>query len=334
MAVYTTIDNPELYFQVKLYSGTGSAQSITLDGSENMQPDLVWLKRRDGTGAHRLCDAVRGATKLLQASAGDAEQTDSDTLTSFDSDGFTLGADSSDYKINQSGQTMVAWNWKESATAGFDIVSYTGTGSSTDVSHSLSAVPELIFTKERSGTQWWFVYSANAGAGAQKALHLNESQAVSSQATAYDATPTSSVINYGADGGVNGSSDTYIAYLFRSIQGFSKVTGFYIANGNVNGPYVHLGFTPAFVIFKKLNGASDWQVVDDKRVGHNPDQNYFNANASLAEQTGDIIDLVSNGFKIRGDNSKGWNKSGDHYLYIAFAKAPFVNSKGVPCNAR
>ena len=126
---------------------------------------------------------------------------------------------------------------------------------------------------------------------------------------------------------------TYIAYCFAPIQGFSKF-GSYVGNGNTNGPFIYTGFRPAFVIFKKSDGAADWQVVDEKRLGYNPDQNYFNANEGFAEQTGDIIDLVSNGIKIRGDDSNGWNKDGGTYIYMAFAKAPFVNSEGVPCNAR
>ena len=142
---YTTIDNPELYFQTKLYTGTGSSNSVTLDGSEDMQPDLVWIKvRSNSTHGHNLYDSVRGVNKPLQSDSTSAEGNDASggntSLNSFDSDGFTLGGFYN--KVNQSGQTFVAWNWKASGstssdsngsitstisantTAGFSIVTY------------------------------------------------------------------------------------------------------------------------------------------------------------------------------------------------------------------
>ena len=119
---YTTIDDPEAYFQTKIYTGDGSTPSITLDGDEDMQPDMVWIKNRDAADSHCLFDSVRTATEVLHSDATTAETTDADTLTSFDSDGFALGAD---VKVNTDTEAYVAWCWKESATAGFDIISYT-----------------------------------------------------------------------------------------------------------------------------------------------------------------------------------------------------------------
>jgi len=144
---FTTIDNSELYFQTKLYSGTGSDQTITFDGSENMQANLIWVKRRDGTGGHGLVDSVRGANKWLASEGTGGEDTSTENIT-FGSNGFTWNG--GNYDRNSSGETYVAWCFKESATAGFDINIHSGTGSSADVSHNLSATPEVIFTNEEA----------------------------------------------------------------------------------------------------------------------------------------------------------------------------------------
>ena len=335
---YTTIDNPELYFQVKIYAGDGSADhAITLDGDTDMQPDLVWIKNRDVGDPNCIFDSVRGATKVLDSASTAAEVTDADTLDAFQSNGFKVDADD---KVNTSGEDFVAWCWKESATAGFDINIHTGTGSSTDISHSLSAVPEMIFTKRRNDTQSWFTYTSTGGS--QKAIFLDTDSAVTTQATAYDAAPTSSVINYGNDNGVNGSSDTYVAYLWRSVQGFSKF-GTYQGNDNADGTFVYTGFRPAYVLVKRTDSAVAWNHYDNKRIlfratssgyGYNTAVDmrmYPNTNGDEENYTS--LDILSNGFKIRINNAY-LNASGGTYIYMAFAEAPFVNSNGVPCNAR
>ena len=150
---YTTIDNPELYFQTKIYSGTGSSLALTLDGDEDMQPDWVWFKRRDGSANHHAYDSVRGVTAAFVPNDTDVETTGSleatNYFSSFDSDGFTLAGGNYN-NSNKSGQTYVAWAWKESADAGFDIVSYTGNNTVRTISHNISAVPKLMIFKERS----------------------------------------------------------------------------------------------------------------------------------------------------------------------------------------
>jgi len=161
MAAYTTIDDPEAYFQVQLYTGNGSANhAITLGGDTDMQPDFVWIKNRDATDAHCLFDSVRGATKLWNTNQNTAESTDADTLDSFTSDGFQVDAD---VKVNTNAEDYVAWCWKESATAGFDMVAYTGTGTARTVSHALSAVPTFMFVKDRTTTHRPVVYHQALG---------------------------------------------------------------------------------------------------------------------------------------------------------------------------
>ena len=220
---YTAIDNPEAYFQVKLYTGDGSTPSITLDGDTDMQPDLVWIKNRDEADSHCLFDSVRTAAEVIYSDADTAETTDADTLTSFDSDGFALGAD---VKVNTDTEAYVAWCWKESATSGFDIVTYTGNGSNRTIAHGLSAKPAMIFVKQTSATRSWWVYNKNLDGtdGATGVLYLNTTDAAGTNATtSWNSTaPTTSVFSLGTTVGVNQDTGTYIAYCFAEKQGFSK----------------------------------------------------------------------------------------------------------------
>jgi len=330
---YTTIDNPELYFQVKTYTGNATDDTaITLDGDENMQPDLVWIKDRTNANHHRIYDAVRGATKSIYSSLASAEGTSSDGLKSFDSDGFTLG-DGSDE--NGSGANIVAWCWKETADAGFDIVSYTGNGSNRTISHSLSAVPAMIIQKNlTAGTHSWNVYHKNLTSAGYN-LNLNGTYAQFTSATTWNSTaPTSSVFSVGTDTNANENTSGHIAYLFAEKQGFSKF-GSYKGNGNVDGPFIYTGFRPAWIMVKRTSSTAQWQIEDIKRDPFNPADTSLFADSNDADttSTGYKTDFLSNGFKIRG-TTVARNADGDSYIYMAFAEAPFVNSNGVPCNAR
>ena len=337
---YTTIDNPELYFQVKLFTGNGSTQSLTLDGDEDMQPDLLWFKQRDGTGNHAVFDAVRGTTgsvyRRLITEGDGAEDTAANTLTTIGSDGFTVGSDGN---INGSSDTMVAWCWKESATAGFDIATFTGSGGTQNISHSLSAVPEMIITKSRSASGAWYTYHAGVASDAETDfLKLNETEAAADNASVWnDTAPTTSVFTVGS---AFDNTTTFVAYAFASKQGFSKF-GSYTGNGNADGAFVYTGFAPAFVMVKSTATAEGWIIIDNKRK-YNVATNflgnpkgyplYAQSNAAEAVNTWAATDLLSNGFKLRV--SHGQINDTSNFIYMAFAEAPFVNSNGVPCNAR
>ena len=326
MAAYTTIDNPELYFQVKLYTGDGSTPSITLDGDEDMQPDLVWIKNRDATDAHCLFDAVRGATEVLHADAITAEATDADTLTSFDSDGFALGAD---VKVNTNTEKYVAWCWKESATAGIDIASYTGNGTA-DTTITTGFQPEYTVIKCRDQGRHWRNYHHKNSPPTSVNFDTYHNQTVADTLTSFTATGFVLGADDIAAWGVNESPDTYVAYSFKSIQGFSKF-GSFESNGNADNVFCYLGFRPALVMTKSIDSTSSWQMFDNKREGYNVDNDALVAEATTAEVTTDYIDLLSNGFKVRTASDPGVAET---YIYAAFAEAPFVNSNGVPCNAR
>jgi len=352
---YTAIDNPELYFQTKTYSGTGSSQSITLDGDENMQPDWLWIKRRDSTANHRTVDSVRGVTEGLNPNQNIVEGTLSDSVTSFDSDGFSLGAGSQGY-TNTSGGTFVAWCWKAgtsfsndasatsvgsidssgstSTTAGFSIVKIDSMPASTTstFAHNLGVKPNFIIFKSRDLTTNWDVYHSSALPDGERKLYLNDTDGVIDSGFMNDTAPTSSVVSFNP-----GSSDSnHIAYCFADVPGYSKF-GSYTGNGNADGTFVYTGFKPAFLLVKDTGGSGEgWELLDGTRSSFNVADKRLRADSSGAESTGSnyYVDFLSNGFKQRNTQTSS-NGSGETYVYMAFAEAPFVTgSNGVPCNAR
>ena len=333
MAVYTTIDDPEAYFQVKTYTGNGSTNAQTLDGDTNMQPDLVWVKRRNGATKSFVFDNARAAN-FLQTESTDAEQDGADYFVSLDSDGFTF--EGSDNSNNASSQTYVAWCWKESATSGFDIVTFTGNATDDrDISHSLSAVPHFWVTRNRPDVENWVVYhGANTSAPETDYLVLDDDNATGDSAGVWsDEAPTSSVYTVGTANSVNGNTDAMITWMWTEKQGFSKF-GSYTGNGNADGAFVYTGFKPAFIMIKRTDSTGWWNIVDNKRLGYNPSQPRLYPNVQNAEDDSETnLDLLSNGFKLKV-TSQYINYSGATYVYAAFAEAPFVNSKKVPNNAK
>jgi hypothetical protein len=350
MSYTNGLDNPELYFSTKLYTGNGGTNAITGVG---FQPDWVWIKDRDTSQHHRLADVVRSVKKNLKSDQTDAENTtDSNNgLQSFDSDGFTLTQDSNDHGYNASGSSQVSWNWKaggsassnsdgsitstvsSNTTAGFSIVSYTGTGSNATIGHGLGSVPAWIITKTRSTTQPWRVY--HKALGETFGMILNDSSVKDDDNTAWnDTAPTSSVFSVGTSANTNGSGSTFIAYCFTEKKGYSKF-GSYRGNGNADGTFIFTGFRPAFVIIKNSSRSSEnWNLIDNKRDGFNGSNENLAPNLSGTESSGNNRwDILSNGFKCRDTNNEV-NNSSDTYIYMAFAESPFVNSNGVPNNAR
>jgi len=357
MAVYTTIDNPELYFQTKLYTGSGANQSITLDGSEDMQPDLVWIKDRTNTNNQVWTDSVRGVEKVILSNATNAEATYTDGLTAFNSDGFSLG-DDDDGQMNVNTNACVAWCWKAgtsftndasatsvgsldsegsiNTTAGFSIIKWTnGTSSAQTIAHGLSAVPKMLIMKVTGATGSWNTYhGANTSAPETDGLYLNSTAATEDNDAFWDDTaPTSAVFKTGTNG--NLINNTLVAYCFAEKQGFSKF-GTFEGNANAAGPFVYCGFRPAFVMIKDIdNSGNSWLISDNKRNSFNVADDRLFADLTNAEnQPSDSggIDFVSNGFKVR-TNDGSTNASGTR-IFMAFAESPLVNSNGIPNNAR
>ena len=355
MAAYTAIDDPSAYFKVQLYTGNGSANhAITFDDTDtDMQPDLVWIKNIDALDSHCLFDAVRGATKVMHTDTNADEDTDTDTLDSFTSDGFQVDAD---VKVNTNTEDYVAWCWKAGTTSGINatgaditpsaysfnqtsgvsIIKYSGNSTSgAEVAHGLAAVPHLMIIKNidySSGEGWQVYHQKNTAAPETDALALHDNGATQDQASRWnDTAPGSVLFTLGNDISVN-TGYTYLGLIFSEKQGFSKFGG-YTGNGNADGKFVYTGFRPAYVLSKRTNGAADWMLLDSKRLGYNPDNNPLFPDGSGADSDVDVMDILSNGFKLRA-TSVDINGSGDTYIYAAFAEAPFVNSNGVPCNAR
>ncbi len=343
---YTTIDDPTIYFNTKLYTGNGSTQSITGVG---FQPDWIWTKGRSGARGHTLVDVIRGATKTLESATGSAEETHSNSITSIDSDGFSLGNRN---QGNANSETFVSWNWKAGGsasnntdgntttsasvnqTAGFSIMKYAGDGNESTIGHGLGAEPEFIIFKEIDGGESWRVWSKYTPDTASKALALNLSSAAFSQ-TNWIGTISSSIITIGSDSSINTSGNNYIAYAFAPKKGYSKF-GSYTGNGSSSGTYVHLGFKPAFLLYKcSSDNFTNWQIHDSARSPSNLSVNRLNPNDSSAElsTTADSFDLLSNGFKARGTASNS-NNSGSSFIYMAFAESSFVTSTGIPTTAR
>jgi hypothetical protein len=340
---YSTIDKPTDYFNTKLYSGTGSSQAVTGVG---FQPDWIWFKCRTQAQNHNLFDAIRGSNKIIQSSTANAEATSTALLTSFDSDGFTVNTDGG---VNGSGQTYASWNWlanntsgssntdgsitstvSANTTSGFSIVSYTGTGANATVGHGLNATPKMIIMKNLQLTTQWQIYHESIG----NTHHLQfDASAKLDDAGAFnDTSPTSSVFSLGASNYGNGNGNNMIAYCFAEKKGYSKF-GSYTGNGNADGTFVYLGFKPAWVLVKNTSGSGDnWILVDNKRLGYNPDNRLLFPNAINADFTDNNLDLLSNGFKARVSYDP--NGSGNTMIYMAFAESPFVTSTGIPTTAR
>jgi hypothetical protein len=309
------------YMNIALYTGTGSSQSITGLG---FQPDLTWIKGRSGATDHGLYDAVRGVQLQLESNTTTDETTETTGLTAFGSDGFTVGALA---QLNTSSATYVGWNWKESASSGFDIVTYTGNGSARTISHGLGVAPNMIIVKARttaSTDQGWAVYhSANTAAPETDYLLLNSTAATADLDTVWnDTAPTSSVFSVGTNALVNANNDTYVAYCFAQVAGYSAM-GSYTGNGSSDGVFVFTGFRTRYLLIKRTDSTGGWVVLDTARDTYNDVDNYLYANSSAADAgSSNVLDINSNGFKIRNS----WtdiNGSGSTYIYYAVAENPF-----------
>ena len=331
------------YFNTVLYTGNAGTQSIAV----GFQPDFTWNKQRSAGDFHALQNSVTGPTKILVSNNTNAEATITDCLTAFTSTGFTLGADSSGFG-NENTATYASWNWKAgtafsndaSSTSvgsidsagsvntdvGFSIIGYTGTGSNGTIAHGLGVTPEMYIVKRRDADgHSWPVYTSTLGA--TKQLRLSGTNAEITTANIWNNTePTSSVFSVGTNTDSNASSGTYIAYCMASVDGYSKFGG-YTGNGSADGTFVYTGFRPAFVLIKSTSAVESWNLFDTARDPSNLTTQNLNPNVSNAESDASsgarAIDILSNGFKLRGANSA---VNDGTFIYMAFAEQPFKYS--------
>ena len=345
------IRNPSLYFDIALYTGTSAVQSIT---DVNFSPEMLWIKNRSAVSNHIINDVVRGVTKYVFPSLTNAETTFVDAVTSFDSDGFTLGADTATTNgVNGAANTYVAWMWKANGTgvantdgtisstvsvnqtAGFSVVTATAGASGVySYGHGLGVKPSMFIVKNLDAAQNWQIWNKNLTSETTSYLQFTTSAQLTF-ANMWGAAPTSTTFSMHTAGPVV-AGDNFVAYCFAEVEGFSKF-GSYTGNGSTDGPFVWCGFRPAFVIIKRTDGGTeDWQVQDSTRNSYNVIDDAIYANSSAAEVTNNSAfyrDFLSNGFKIRASHA-GCNASSGTYIFMAFAENPFGGAGVAPATAR
>jgi hypothetical protein len=313
----STIVKGNTVMDATIYTGTGATLSVTNAGA--FKPDLVWIKSRAQARSHRLQDSVRGVGNRLASDLTNAETVDASSLTSFDTGGFSLGTN---INYNTSAETYVGWQWLKSASAGFDIVTFTGNGGGQTFTHNLGVPPGLMICKSLNNAQDWYVYHSSIGGTG--ALSLNTTAATATSVSYWsNVTPGSSTFSVG---GNFSSGYTYVNYLFAPIAGFSAF-GSYTGNGSADGTFVYTGFRPKFVMIKRTNTTGSWIIWDSVRGAYNLNNADLYPDLSIAEYASptDAIDILSNGFKLRG-TGVGSNGSGDTMIYAAWAENPFKNA--------
>ena len=337
-------------FQAVTYSGTGSSNAITFGGNADMQPDAVLLKQRNSTRVWTIYDAARGVHKYVQTNEADAESDSSLSLTAFGSDGFTVGSGA---WVNVSGGTFVGYGWSagnsgasneagginttttySDATAGISVSTYEGTGSASTIGHGLGVAPKLIMVKNRDAADAWKVYHAGVASDPQTDyLVLNTNAAAVDDATVWnDTAPTSTVFSIGTHTDVNTSGESYVAYAFAEVAGFSKFSVF-TGNANADGPFIDTGFKPAWVMLKRTDSSDNWVICDNKRSTYNPAALRIYPDTNNADISSTTLDFISSGFKMRASDG-GVNGSGGTYVVAAFAESPFGGDGASPTTAK
>ena len=345
---------PSEHVSTVLYGGSATTPLVVTGAG--FAPDMVWLKARDVAWSHGVFSRLNGigagsGYKYLHTNTNGAEADTWGAIT-LDSDGWSGVSSGYDgtfaHDFGRVAKNFVSWNWKAggagvsntdgtrtssvsaNAAAGFSIVSYTGNGTAgATVGHGLSQIPDMIITKGRSNSGQWVTWQKDlTGAfdsnGAY--VYLNSTGQPATTTVFYDGTGfTSSVFKWrGGNENVNQSSRTYVSYCFNNVDGFLK-TGTYGGNGSTNGPFVHCGFKPAYVMVKRTDAASDWHILDSTRNNYNDVDSYLEANTSNAEATHTFFDFNSNGFKVR-NTTASFNASGGTFVFLAFAESPFKHS--------
>ena len=337
-----TILLPNQHFDILNWTGNGSSRNIT---GLQFDPDWVWIKNRTTAYDGDIYDTVRGNNNRLFS--GDTPHAENLTniisggqagSLSFNvTGGFSITGSAA---LNGSSDEIVAWNWygggstvtnddgsidsqvRANTTAGFSIVTYTGTGSDETVGHGLGVAPDLLIVKNRTDPDQWGVYFRILGTDGILQFSVVNTQWSGGFGTFNYQHPTSSVFEIDGASGMSGlNNENFVAYLFSEVAGYSKF-GKYKGNGDSDGPFVYTGFKPAYVVTKGATFASNWNIFDNKRNPHNVTNKILFTNLNSVEATGSSsdnqVDFLSNGFKLRGSNVDT-NSSGNTFTYIAFA---------------
>ena len=331
------VEDDSKYFDTKLYDGSSSAQTIS---GLNFSPDLVWIKTRSTTEDHYLFDEIRGVQKWMSTNNRNADATNANSLTSFNSDGFTVGTASGS---NWNGRTFVSWNWdagsstvtntngtlsaqvRANPSAGFSIVNYVGNGvQGASFAHGLNAVPEMVITKCRDSLSDWAVFHTSLGVNWTLQMHLTS--AANNWTDSFPAVD-SNTVTVGNWNAVNTNNQNMLAYCFTGVEGYSKF-GKYTGNGSADGPFIYTGFRPKWILVKASSSVTygNWLVHDTSRAPSNVSDKSLYANLGNAEDTTYSFDILSNGFKIRSSAYDAHNGNGSTYIFAAFGH-PFKTSR-------
>ena len=331
------------HFNTVLYAGNDTTRDIAV----GFQPDFTWIKSRNTNNSnHPLFDSVRGVLKELYTNLTNQESSETNGLSQFNSDGFRL----LNNRWNVSGTTYVAWNWKANGagssntdgtipstvsanpTAGFSIVTYTGTGANATVGHQLGVAPKMVIVKKRSSAGGWII--GHSSIGWNKYLVFETDAATPNSTVWQDTAPASTLFSVGTSTAVNGSSETFVAYCFAEVPGYSSF-GSYVGNGNADGPFIYTGFRPRWVMIKRTDAVDPWCLFDTARDTYNSADHQLNPNSNDPEShnAANIFDVLSNGFKHRSTGTR-MNGSGATFIYAAFAEHPFGGANVSPSPAR
>jgi hypothetical protein len=365
-ASLTSVDDPSEYCQSLIYAGTGNNPSQptthTNTGNSDLQPDFIWFFEFSAGYGTAAMDSTRTRSQILFPSEVNAEVTQSNTtydLVSFDSNGFKVGAPSEANSTNGGTTQKLALQWKANGgttssftesgnnpggtiqtntSAGFSIISYTGTGGPGNIAHGLPSAPELVIFKNRGTTNVWATYHVSLGDDLKLVLNTNAAQ--DADGSFMNSTiPDGTNIRVGDSNNPNTNADsgTYMCYAWSPIKGYSKF-GLYEGQGNSEpeNTFVYTGFTPRHVWIKRKDSANDW-IVHDISLGTlngtgTIKGNFGNAqtaalrinNSSGIDGWGDI-DIYSNGFCCRSAAGATCANGGD-YIYAAWAYNPFITS--------
>ena len=340
---------------VVIYNGNGpTGQSIT---GLDFKPDLVWIKSRSFGNNHHMFDILRGPDKILRTSTSDVETEVTDVMSSFDSNGFTVKEGGGNNATNANGQQLVAWCWKAGGAgssntdgditssvsvnqeAGFSIVTWTGDGNvNSTVGHGLNGRPDFIMLKSRTQGYNWRIYHNYYGTTATSGLFHATNGSIAHDNYGGIKAITTTTFGFGTNGtndlnGVNRSGDTYVAYCWKAVEGYSSF-GSYLGNGQTdNGPFVNLGFRPSLIIRKKISDVGDWLMMDTTRHPDNVVDNRLLWTSSQELGSGNNIDILSNGFKER--NTDGYSNANNAIMiYMAWGDRPAHTPFGIQNVAR
>jgi len=320
-------------FSTYLFEGNSSTQTITNGIDFSGEGGMVWCKTRGSGTHHEIADTVRGTSQPRVVRANESDpQSNGDTGNGFTSTGFSLSFTSGD--VNWTGRAGVSWSFRRSSGF-FDVITYTGSGSTQTLAHSLESTPGMIMVKRLDSNSDWGVYHRGQNGGSDPEdyrIKLNTTTNQNNDTYWGDTAPTTTHFTVGdAHTEVNADGGNYVAYIFaHDEQSFGASAdssvikcGNYTGNGSTNGPDINLGWEPQWVMVKNTTTAGGlWLMGDNMRgVVNGGNDPYLQANGINAEYTAyDWIEFTPTGFKLT-NTGVSLNYNGNNYVYTAIRRS-------------